>query len=56
MSCEINNSLFDVLRDEFGKELTEAKVPVAEIKLKMGNEISTIPLVKTRTENRLISG
>lgn len=44
MACEMDQRLFDVLQDEFGKRLGEVTINVKEVKLKVGNEISSIPL------------
>jgi hypothetical protein len=45
MSCSLDPSLFEMLHTEFASQLAKVKIPVTQVKLKMGNEISSIPLV-----------
>ena len=40
----MNNVLFDALQNEFGTQMAEMRIRVKEVKLKIGNEISTISL------------
>jgi hypothetical protein len=44
MVCEMGRGLFDILHDEFGKRLADVALNVQEVKLKIGNEISSAPL------------
>ena len=44
MSCDMNNVLFNILQNEFGTQMAEIRIKAKEVKLKMGNEISTISL------------
>lgn len=44
MSCDMSNALLDALQTKFGQQLKEINIEVKEVKLKMGNEISAIPL------------
>jgi hypothetical protein len=44
MACEMDRRLFDALHDEFGKRLAHATINVQEVKLKIGNEISSVSL------------
>jgi hypothetical protein len=44
MACEMGCSLFDALETEFGKQLADVRIDVKEVKLKIGNEISTVSL------------
>jgi hypothetical protein len=40
----MDKSLFAALQSEFGEKLTKIRVGVNDVKLKMGNAISVIPL------------
>jgi hypothetical protein len=44
MACEMGRVLFDALETEFGKRLADVRIDVKEVKLKIGNEISSVPL------------
>jgi hypothetical protein len=44
MSCKLDKPLFEALHNEFGLLMAEIRIKVKEVKLKIGNEISTVPL------------
>jgi len=44
MSCKLDKPFFEALQTEFGQAMAEIRVKVKEVKLKIGNEISTVPL------------
>ena len=44
MSCKLDKPLFEALQNEFGNSMADIRIKVNEVKLKIGNEISTVPL------------
>lgn len=42
----MDNMLFNPLQVEFGQRIADIKIKVKEVKLKMGNDVSTISLEK----------
>jgi hypothetical protein len=44
MTCEMDPEFLEALNAEFGKRLSENKIKVGNVKLKIGNEIHTIEL------------
>jgi hypothetical protein len=44
ISCNMDDQLFRGLQSEFGRGISDIKIKVTDIKLKMGNEISVIRL------------
>ena len=44
VSCEMDPALFKMLQTEFAHEIEEIKIDVRHVKLKIGNEITTVSL------------
>jgi hypothetical protein len=56
MPCEMDEDLFRLLNEEFGKQLAGVRIHVEKVKLKMGNEISAVKFDKVKDVHGLATG